>query len=135
MGRNIFHQPRMLQAPSNPALSTTREGAATASLGSLGQGLSTLKVKNFFLTANLNLPSFGQKPSPLVLSLHALVKRTFSPTIKWNMLHTNTPSQVKQQKSIFKFAAFLQCSSSKMAKFYFYQPCLTASKTLAPNVL
>jgi len=55
---------------SNPA----REGAATASLGSLGQGLPTLTVKDFFLTSNLNLLSFSLKPLPLVLSLHALVK-------------------------------------------------------------
>jgi len=60
--------------PSYPALNTAREGAATASLGSLHQGLSTLIAKNFFLTALLNLPSFSLKPLPLVLSLHALAK-------------------------------------------------------------
>ena len=35
--------------------------------------LTTL-VKNFFIIANLYLPSFGLKPLPLVLSLQALVK-------------------------------------------------------------
>ena len=49
MGRDPSHQPRVLRAPSNLALSPAREGAATASLGSLGQGLTTLMVKNFFL--------------------------------------------------------------------------------------
>jgi len=49
MGRDIFHQPRVLPAPSNSALSTAREGA---SLGSLGQGLTTLTVKNFVLISN-----------------------------------------------------------------------------------
>jgi len=73
MGRDPFHQPRVLQAPSNLALSTAREGAATASLGNLGQGLSTLTVKNFFLISNLNLPTYSLKPLPLALSLHALV--------------------------------------------------------------
>jgi len=33
MSRDIFHQPRVLQAPSNLALNTAREGAATAPLG------------------------------------------------------------------------------------------------------
>jgi len=42
MSRGIFHQPRVLRAPSSLALNTAREGAATASLGNLGQGLTTL---------------------------------------------------------------------------------------------
>jgi len=74
MVRDPFHQPRVLQAPSNLALSTAREGAATASLGNLGQGLTTLRVKNFFLISDLNLPSFSLQPSPLVLSLQTLVQ-------------------------------------------------------------
>jgi len=49
MGRDPFHQSRVLKAPSSLALNTDREGAATASLGNLGQGLTTLRVKNFFL--------------------------------------------------------------------------------------
>jgi len=68
MSRDIFHQPRVLRAPSNLALNTAREGAATASLDSLGQCLTTLMVKNFFLTSDLNLPSFSLEPFPLVLS-------------------------------------------------------------------
>ena len=74
MGRDPFHQTRVLKAPSNPTLNPAREGAATASLGNLGQGVTTLTVKNSCLISNLNLRSFSLKPSPLVLSLHALVK-------------------------------------------------------------
>ena len=73
MGRDPFHQPRVLRALSSLALSPARERAATASLGSLGQGLTTLMGKNFFLISNLNLPSFSLEPFPLVLSLHPLV--------------------------------------------------------------
>jgi len=73
MGRDIFHQTRFLKAPSNLALNTARERAATASLGTLGQRLTTLTVKDFFPMSNLNLPSFSLKPLPLLLSLHALV--------------------------------------------------------------
>jgi len=58
MGTDPFHQPRLLKAPSNLALDTAREGAATASLGNLCQGLTTLRVKNFFLIARLNLTLF-----------------------------------------------------------------------------
>jgi len=50
-------------------LNPAREGTATASLGSLGQGSTTLMEKNFFLTSNLNLPSPGLEPFPLVPSL------------------------------------------------------------------
>jgi len=49
MGRDIFHQPRVLRGPSNLALNTAREGAATASLGNLRQGLIALTGKNINL--------------------------------------------------------------------------------------
>jgi len=74
MSRDPFHQSRVLRAPSNLVLNTSREGAATASLGSLGQCFTTTMVKNFFLISNLNLPSFSLEPFPLVPSLHTLVK-------------------------------------------------------------
>ncbi|NXL18409.1 MZT2A protein, partial [Setophaga kirtlandii] len=42
-------------------LDTSRDGAATAALGSLFQGLTTLLEKNFFPIPDLNLPSFNLK--------------------------------------------------------------------------
>ena len=42
MSRDIFHYSRSLRAPPNLALNTSREGAATASLGNLGQCFTTL---------------------------------------------------------------------------------------------
>jgi len=74
MGRDTFHQPRVLQALSNLALNLAREEEATASLGNLSQGLTTLRVKNFLLTSNLNVPSLSLKLLPLVLSVYTLVK-------------------------------------------------------------
>ena len=56
-GRAAPSQLRLPGAPSNLALSTSRDGAPTASLGSLCQCLTTFWVNNFFLTAYLNLPS------------------------------------------------------------------------------
>jgi len=73
MSRDVFHQTRLLRAPSNLAFNTAREGASTAYLGNLCQYLTTLMVKNCFLISNLNLPSFSLQPFPLVLSLHTLV--------------------------------------------------------------
>ncbi|RMB98546.1 hypothetical protein DUI87_24760 [Hirundo rustica rustica] len=49
MGRDIFHYPRLLQAPSNLAWDTSRDGAATDALSDLCQGLSTLTVTVTFL--------------------------------------------------------------------------------------
>jgi len=54
---------RLLRAPSNLTLSVPRDGASTTSLGSLGQGLTSLGVENFFLVSNLNLHSLSLKPS------------------------------------------------------------------------
>jgi len=62
------------QSPPNLAWDVPRDGASTASLGNLCQGLTTLIVKNFFLIATLNLPSLSLKPLPLVLSQQALQK-------------------------------------------------------------
>jgi len=75
MGRDTFHQTRLLKDPSSLALSPGGEGAATASLGSLCQSVPHHPhSKNFFLVSNRNPPSFSLKPLPLALSLHALVK-------------------------------------------------------------
>jgi len=75
MSRDIFHQPRLLRAPSNPALSTAREGAATASLGNLGQCFTTLMGKNFLLISDLNLCSFSlQRGWLFLVALHAEMK-------------------------------------------------------------
>lgn len=55
------------------AFNTSRDDASTTALGSIFQFVTTLIVKDFFLTSYLNLPSFTLKPFPLLLSLHALV--------------------------------------------------------------
>ena len=52
-----YHPPDQAKGPSNLTLNASRDGAPTASLGSLCQCLTTLWVNNFFLTAYLNLPS------------------------------------------------------------------------------
>ena len=72
---HISYQTRLPRAPSNLALNTSRDGWGIYSLsGQLFQHLTTLIVKNFPLTSNLNLPSLNLKPFPLVLSLSTLSK-------------------------------------------------------------
>lgn len=44
MGRDTFHYPRLLPAPSNPALDASRNGDATGSLGDPCQGLTILLI-------------------------------------------------------------------------------------------
>jgi len=101
MSRDIFHQPRVLRAPSSLALDTAREGAATASLGSLGQCFTTLMGKNFFLIPDLNLPSFSLQPFPLVLSLHTLVKSP-SPSFLQAPSVTGSCSKVTLEPSLLQ---------------------------------
>ena len=74
VGRDNFHWTRFPRAPSSLALNTSRDNAFTASLGNPFQHLTTLIVKNFLVSSNLNIPSCSLKPLPVVLSLHALVK-------------------------------------------------------------
>ena len=53
MSRDTFHYTRLLRAPSNLALDTSREGVSTTSLGNPFPCLTTLIVKNLFLISNL----------------------------------------------------------------------------------
>jgi len=70
------HQLRLPRAPYNPTLSTSGDGAPTASLGSTAP-VPDLWVKNWFFTSNLHLPSVRMKPFPVVLSLSDCVKSWF----------------------------------------------------------
>lgn len=78
MGRDATSQLRVHRVPFNLALNAFRDSAPTASLGRLCQCFIALWVKNVFLTANLNLPSFSLKPFCLILSLSNCVKRQSS---------------------------------------------------------
>jgi len=82
MGRDAFHQTRLLKATFNLALNTVREGAATTSLSNLLQCLTTLIAENFFLVSNLNLPSFSLKPLSFVLLQEALLKSLSHPFLQ-----------------------------------------------------
>ena len=58
IGRDTSLQTMLLTAPSSLALSVSREGASTASLGNLFQCLTTLRVKDFFLISSLKWRSY-----------------------------------------------------------------------------
>lgn len=73
-GKGHLPVDQVVQTPSNLPLITSRDGAFTAPLRNLFQCLTSLTVKNFSLTSNLFLPSFGLKPLSLVLRLDASVK-------------------------------------------------------------
>ena len=57
------------QGPIQPGLEHLQRRGIHNLSGQLFQRLTTLLVKNFPLTSNLNLPSFNLKPFPLVLLL------------------------------------------------------------------
>lgn len=102
MDRNTFYYPRLIQTPSNLAVDTFRDRAATASLRNLCHCITMLTEKNFFLTANVNLPSFISGLFPLVLSLHTPVKSS-SPASLWALMlekcHKNLPALSEEKSS------------------------------------
>lgn len=59
--------------PTQPSLGHC-QGQTSTALGSSARASPALCMKNFFLTSDLNLPSFSLKPLPLVLSLSGHVK-------------------------------------------------------------
>ena len=74
MNRDTYSQIRLPRAPSSLALTVSRNGASTTSLGNLFQCLTTLTIEDFFVISNLNLPSLSLKPFPLFLSTQTLLK-------------------------------------------------------------
>ena len=74
MNRDTYISVRLLKALSSLILNVSKDRASTTSLGNLFQCLTTLIVKNFFITFNLNLPSFSWKSFSLVLSKQKLLK-------------------------------------------------------------
>jgi len=64
MRQDTFHKTRVLKAPSSLALNTDREGEATASLGNLGQGLTTLTGKNAWSDIGTGCPGKWLSPHP-----------------------------------------------------------------------
>jgi len=96
MSRNTFHWTILIKVPSNLALSTSREQASTTFLGNLFQCLATLKVKNFFLLPNQNLPPFSLKLLPFVLSLHAFVDWKTAIRSLWSLFFSrlNNPNSL-----------------------------------------
>jgi len=69
MGRDIFHEFRLLKSLSNLALNTSVDEVSTTSLDNLVQCFTTLIIKNVFLISSLNQTSFLLKPLPLFLLL------------------------------------------------------------------
>lgn len=70
MGRGTFCCARLLKAPGTLNLGTSRDEAATTSLGNLCQGLINLTVKNFFLISHVTLLPVRVKPFLLILGNH-----------------------------------------------------------------
>jgi len=52
VNRDTYSWSRLLRTPSSLTLNISRDGASTTSLGNLFQCLTTLTVKNFFLTSS-----------------------------------------------------------------------------------
>lgn len=78
-GRNSFHYPRMLQAPSNLVLHTSSDGAATAFLDTPCQDFPTLPGKNFSSLTHQILLSVSLRPFLSLLSLSVCVKKPLFP--------------------------------------------------------
>jgi len=98
------------RASSNLALNASRDRESTASLGSLGQHLTTVSLKNFPLTSNLNLPSLSLKPFPLVLSQSTLYEVDSPPV--YNPLEgcnevCSQPSLLQAEQAQFPWPVFI----------------------------
>ena len=66
LGRDPLPPAQGAPSPVQPGLEPCQGGGSHSFSGQSGQGLTTLMGKDFFLTSNLNLPSFSLKPSPSV---------------------------------------------------------------------
>jgi len=121
VSRDIFNQIRLLRDLSNLALNVSRDGAFTTSLDNPFQCFTTPMVKNFFLIASLNLPSFSFKPPSFVLSQQALLK---SPS----------PSSSQAPFGQWKAAIRSPCSLLQAEQAQLSQPFLT-ERCSSPRII
>ena len=84
MCRVANHQTRLPRATSSLALNAFTDGASTASLGNLFLCVTTLCVKNFLLTSNLNMPSYFETIPLCPITIHAC-KRSSSLLFIWSL--------------------------------------------------
>ena len=92
--RRVTHS-RLHSTASRRGWNISREEDSTTSLGSLGQGSVTLRVKKFFLMFSWNFLGFSLCPLPLVLSLgttgKSLAPSSWPPPCRY--LVSKVPSQ------------------------------------------
>lgn len=84
IGKDIFHYTSLLKAPSNPALTISRESPAV--LGNLFQGLTTLTDMNFSLISNLILLFCFKVIIPCSLTIWPCEKLSYGPPLGTGML-------------------------------------------------
>ena len=99
MSRHIFHQTRLLRAPSKLALNPAREGAATASLGNLDQCLTTLISMRRMVTPSHFLHA-GEK------SVAALAQ---APAEVWKLVETFWSQMVSCRSKIYADEKQMRC--------------------------
>ena len=85
---DTFYYTRLLRAPTNLALNTSRDVASTASLGNLCQCLTALTATNFFLASDLSLLSLSSNCS---LADHRTVQ------VARNLCGSSTPTPLPKQ--------------------------------------
>lgn len=104
MGKYATHQIILLRAPSNQILNISRCMESTTSLDSLFHWLTTLTVKNNFLTSNLNLTSnFSEALAPwLVLESWRQQRRPEQGRRKDQTLETEAIWNLKKANAWYK---------------------------------
>lgn len=112
------HQLRLPRVPSSLALSASSDMASTASPGSFFQYLTTLFVKNFLLTPNLNLPSFSLKPLSLVLSISNCIK-SLSPSCLQDPYKYWKNTMKSAQKHLSKHCRVALCKGPQANSSFF----------------
>uniref|UniRef100_A0A8U8B923 Uncharacterized protein n=1 Tax=Geospiza parvula TaxID=87175 RepID=A0A8U8B923_GEOPR len=94
MRRDAFHCPRLFHIPSNLALSTSRDGAATTSLGNLSQGLTHSPA--------LHSPA-QHSPAQHILALHSPAQHSLaqhSPAQHSLALHSSVQHSLALHSSV-----------------------------------
>jgi len=74
VSRDVFNRTGLLRALSNLTWNVSRDGASPTAVGNVCQGVTTLRVRNFFLISSLNLPSRILRQLLLVPWQQALLK-------------------------------------------------------------
>jgi len=131
MNRNTYSSIRVLRAPSSLTLSVSRDRASTTSLSNLFHCLTTLTVKNFFISKSALFETISLVLSQRILLLS--VPFSYRPFLGMEKLHCSAWSLLSSRlnsPSSLSLSSQVRCSIPQIVSVALLWTCSNRSMSL-----